>query len=165
MSEHTRRQMLRAGLGAVAGSVVLGGSTASRRPRHGLTGRSRRAHGPGWRGDPGTETAPVGPVMGTDDGSGRGSPVLVHAKPRVDGKPKVTAPAISDEFTGADLGEQWVWQANAEKSWWSLRRRPGRLTLTCLPSPDTHDLRLPVPPGHAPRRTRSASRAGRARSR
>lgn len=25
MSEHTRRQMLRAGLGAVAGSVVLGG--------------------------------------------------------------------------------------------------------------------------------------------
>jgi beta-xylosidase len=82
------------------------------------------------------------PVMGTDDGNGRGSPVLVNAKPRVDGKVRVTAPAISDEFTGTELGEQWVWQANAERSWWSLRRRPGRLTLTCRPSADSHDLRL-----------------------
>jgi beta-xylosidase len=52
----------------------------------------------------------------------------------------VTAPATSDEFTGAELGEQWVWQANADPTWWALRRN--RLVLTCRPSPVTHDLRL-----------------------
>jgi beta-xylosidase len=81
------------------------------------------------------------PVMGTDDGSGRGSPVLVHAKPSVEGRSRVSAPATSDEFTGPKLGEQWSWQANADPSWWSLRRRPGRLTLACRPSPVTDDLR------------------------
>ncbi|SMD27541.1 glycoside hydrolase family 43 protein [Kibdelosporangium aridum] len=82
------------------------------------------------------------PVMGTDDGTGRGTPVLVYTKPRVDGRVKVTAPATSDEFTGPELGNQWVWQANANSAWWSLRRFPSRLRLVCWPSPDTHDLRL-----------------------
>ena len=81
------------------------------------------------------------PVMGDDDGSGLGSPVLVHAKPRVDGRVQVTAPATSDEFTGPELGKQWVWQANADRAWWSLRRHPSRLVLECWPSPVTHDLR------------------------
>jgi beta-xylosidase len=35
-----------------------------------------------------------------------------------------------------------VWQANADPDWWSLRRRPGRLSLTCRPSADHGDLRL-----------------------
>lgn len=80
------------------------------------------------------------PVMGVDDGNGLGSPVLVHSKPRAGGPVRVTAPATSDEFTGAELGEQWVWQANADPTWWALRRN--RLVLTCRPSPVTHDLRL-----------------------
>jgi len=80
------------------------------------------------------------PVMGVDDGNGLGSPVLVHAKPRVGGRPPVTAPATSDEFTAPELGRQWVWQANADPAWWSLRRH--RLTLACRPHPNSHDLRL-----------------------
>ncbi|GAB3462861.1 glycoside hydrolase family 43 protein [Actinophytocola sediminis] len=80
------------------------------------------------------------PVMGTDDGNGLGSPVLVHTKPRVDRPERVTAPATSDEFTAPGLSEQWVWQANADPAWWRLRRN--RLTLDCSPSPVTHDLRL-----------------------
>ncbi|HEX2299463.1 MAG TPA: glycoside hydrolase 43 family protein [Pseudonocardiaceae bacterium] len=80
------------------------------------------------------------PVMGVDDGTGLGSPVLVHTKPRVDGPVRVTAPAISDEFSGRKLGRQWVWQANADRDWWSLRQH--RLMLSCRPSPVTHDLRL-----------------------
>ncbi len=79
------------------------------------------------------------PVMGADDGTGTGSPVLIHAKPRVSGSPRVTAPASSDEFTGPMLGEQWTWQANSDDSWWALRR--DRLVLTCRPSPLTSDLR------------------------
>ncbi len=82
------------------------------------------------------------PVMGTDDGSGRGTPVLVHTKPRVNGRTEVTAPASGDEFTGAELGGQWMWQANADPAWWSLRRSPGRLALVCQPSPVADDLRL-----------------------
>lgn len=82
------------------------------------------------------------PVMGADDGSGRGTPVAVHTKPRVDVRTRVTAPATGDEFTGAALGRQWSWQANADPAWWSVRRFPSRLALVCRPSPVTHDLRL-----------------------
>ncbi|CAM5656431.1 Glycoside hydrolase OS=Streptomyces antimycoticus OX=68175 GN=SANT12839_010750 PE=3 SV=1 [Streptomyces antimycoticus] len=85
------------------------------------------------------------PVMGTDDGSGRGAPVLVHTKPRVVGRTEVTAPASSDDFSGAELGRQWMWQANADPAWWSLRHSPGRLALVCQPSPVADDLRL-LPP-------------------
>lgn len=80
------------------------------------------------------------PVMGDDDGSGRGKPVLVHRKPVVGRPSKICAPASSDEFTGNRLGEQWTWQANADPSWSSLRG--GRLHLACPPSADTADLRL-----------------------
>jgi beta-xylosidase len=79
------------------------------------------------------------PVMGQDDGSGRGSPVLVYHKPAVPGHVPITAPASSDEFTGRRLGEQWTWQANADPSWASLRG--GRLRLACPPSPNAGDLR------------------------
>lgn len=82
------------------------------------------------------------PVMGVDNGAGLGSPVLVHAKPRVARRVPVTAPATSDEFTGPRLGAQWSWQANANADWWSLRRPPGRLKLECWPSEATEDLRL-----------------------
>lgn len=80
------------------------------------------------------------PVMGDDDGSGRGTPVLVHGKPAVGRPSKICAPASSDEFTGHRLGEQWTWQANSDPSWASLRG--GRLRLVCPPSADTADLRL-----------------------
>ncbi|MFD7503721.1 glycoside hydrolase 43 family protein [Streptomyces sp. NPDC059850] len=82
------------------------------------------------------------PVMGHDDGSGRGTPVPVHTKPRVHGRTKVTAPASGDEFTGPELGKQWSWQANADPAWWSFRHFPRRLALACRPSPVSHDLRL-----------------------
>ncbi|MGO4431578.1 glycoside hydrolase, partial [Streptomyces sp. MCAF7] len=55
---------------------------------------------------------------------------------------RVPAPATGDEFTSAELGKQWSWQANADPVWWSLRRFPSRLALVCRPSPVTHDLRL-----------------------
>ncbi|MBI0385003.1 glycoside hydrolase, partial [Streptomyces albiflaviniger] len=71
-----------------------------------------------------------------------GVPVLVHTKPRVEGRTEVTAPATGDDFTGTELGKQWMWQANADPAWWSLRRLPGRLALVCRPSPVAHDLRL-----------------------
>ncbi|WP_433171810.1 glycoside hydrolase family 43 protein [Actinoallomurus sp. CA-150999] len=80
------------------------------------------------------------PVMGEDDGSGRGKPVLVYRKPAVGRPSKITAPASGDEFTGHRLGEQWTWQANSDPSWASLRG--GRLRLACPPSADTADLRL-----------------------
>jgi beta-xylosidase len=80
------------------------------------------------------------PVMGVDDGTGLGSPVLVHTKPRVAGPVRVTAPPTSDEFTERELGKQWVWQANANDDWWSLRRQ--RLALACWPSQVTNDLRM-----------------------
>ncbi|GAA2683935.1 MULTISPECIES: glycoside hydrolase 43 family protein [Actinosynnema] len=79
------------------------------------------------------------PVMGVDDGAGLGSPVAVHAKPRV-APSRITAPPTGDDFAGPALGAQWVWQANADRRWWSLRGRG--LTLACAPSPDTSDLRL-----------------------
>ncbi|MGI5229318.1 glycoside hydrolase family 43 protein [Actinoallomurus sp. CA-142502] len=80
------------------------------------------------------------PVMGDDDGSGRGTPVLVHRKPAVGRPSKICAPAGSDEFTGHRLGEQWFWQANSDPSWGSPHG--GRLRLACPPSADTADLRL-----------------------
>ena len=82
------------------------------------------------------------PVMGDDDGSGRGTPVLTHTKPRVHGRTRVTAPATGDEFTGPELGKQWSWQANADPAWWSFRHFPRRLALACRPGPGGHDLRL-----------------------
>lgn len=80
------------------------------------------------------------PVMGRDDGTGRGEPIAVHAKPDVPGRVPITAPASSDAFTGGALGGQWMWQANSDPAWWRLRG--GRLRLACVPSADTADLRL-----------------------
>jgi beta-xylosidase len=80
------------------------------------------------------------PVMGVDDGTGQGSPVLVHRKPDVPGRTRITAPAGSDDFAGHTPGLQWTWQANAAPAWASVRA--GRLSLVCVPSANSADLRL-----------------------
>nr|WP_281427998.1 hypothetical protein [Streptomyces yatensis] len=73
------------------------------------------------------------------------------------------APASGDEFTRAEPGGQWMWQANADPAWWSLRRSPGRLALVCQPSPVADDLRpvphvLTGPAGQGPRRRHGTAR-------
>lgn len=84
------------------------------------------------------------PAMGVDDGTGLGSPVLVHRKPDVPGRTRITAPAGGDEFAGhrhgLTPGPQWMWQANGDPAWSSVRA--GRLSLVCVPSADADDLRL-----------------------
>lgn len=58
------------------------------------------------------------PVIGADaDGDGKGQPVMVHAKPRVDGKVLMTTPQDADQFDRPSLGQQWQWQANPKPTW------------------------------------------------
>jgi beta-xylosidase len=74
------------------------------------------------------------PVIGYDrEGTGKGEPVLVHAKPNVEAphQPIVT-PQTSDEFNHPSLGLQWQYQANHKKEWASLTQKKGVLTLRAV---------------------------------
>ena len=78
------------------------------------------------------------PVIGADPGgTGRGEPVLVHAKPNVGRTWPVAVPLTSDEFDGRALGLQWQWNANPRAGWASLKQRRGFLRLACVPAPRT----------------------------
>jgi beta-xylosidase len=78
------------------------------------------------------------PVIGDDpDHTGKGQPVLVHAKPNVGKTYPVTAPQTSDEFDGQTLGLQWQWNANPRDEWISFSAHPGFLRLTSVPLPKT----------------------------
>ena len=84
------------------------------------------------------------PVIGNDpDHTGKGEPVLVHAKPRVAAQP-VATPQTSDEFGGQTLGLQWQWNANPPASWASLTARPGWLRLASVPVPPTRNNGAPT---------------------
>jgi beta-xylosidase len=80
------------------------------------------------------------PVIGEDpSGSGKGQPVLVHAKPALPPQPPAS-PATSDDFTAPGLGLQWQWQANPGAGWYSLSANPGHLRLFAQPSPRPDNL-------------------------
>jgi beta-xylosidase len=73
------------------------------------------------------------PVIGSDPGNtGKGEPVLTHAKPEVGGIYPSAVPQTSDEFDGPALGLQWQWNANPRREWASLDARPHFLRLNCL---------------------------------
>ena len=72
------------------------------------------------------------PVIGDDkNNTGTGEPVLQHAKP-VAGKFELKAPATSDEFSSANLGFQWQWNANWKADWFSLSARKNYLRLFAI---------------------------------
>jgi beta-xylosidase len=75
------------------------------------------------------------PVIGWDpDGNGRGEPVARWRKPAL--PPQLSAaPLTSDEFDGGRLGLQWQWQANPDRTWWSMTEAPGALRLFSQPLP------------------------------
>ncbi|MBC6458219.1 glycoside hydrolase 43 family protein [Actinomadura sp. HBU206391] len=79
------------------------------------------------------------PVMGADDGTGRGSPVPAHRRPLVPRPGPVCAPAVDDDFSGPGLGPQWSWQANPDPAWWSLSA--AGLRLVCRGAGQGGDLR------------------------
>jgi beta-xylosidase len=75
------------------------------------------------------------PVIGSDPGgTGKGEPVLSHAKPDVGGACPEAEPQTSDEFDGTTLGLAWQWNANPKPDWASLAARPGYLRLACVPA-------------------------------
>jgi beta-xylosidase len=76
------------------------------------------------------------PVIGADPGgTGRGEPVLVHAKPDIGRSYPAAEPQTSDEFSSPPLGLQWQWNANPRPEWASLTAHPGCLRLACRPQP------------------------------
>jgi beta-xylosidase len=76
------------------------------------------------------------PVIGVDaNKDGKGEPVSAFRKPNTARRSKPESPQTTDEFTSRDLGFQWQWHANFEKTWSSLVSRPGWLRLISLPLP------------------------------
>ncbi|MDP0502000.1 MAG: glycoside hydrolase 43 family protein [Verrucomicrobiota bacterium JB022] len=73
------------------------------------------------------------PVMGeADDIATCGVPVLIHPKPALPAQ-KVAVPPTSDDFSSGQLGRQWQWQANPQRSWASLPGGSTGLRLACVP--------------------------------
>ena len=76
------------------------------------------------------------PVIGDDPhGSGKGQPVLVHAKPVQTGAPVSSLPG-SDDFSSPTLALHWQWEANTDPSCCSLSERPGYLRLKARAAAD-----------------------------
>ncbi len=71
------------------------------------------------------------PVIGNN-----GEPVATFKKPATVKASAVTTPVESDEFDGAELGEQWQWQANPQANWALPSKALGVLRLFCLPMPE-----------------------------
>lgn len=53
-------------------------------------------------------------------GNDYGEPVIEYEKPDVGEVYEITEPDTSDEFEKSTLGLQWQWNANYEKSWYSI---------------------------------------------
>jgi beta-xylosidase len=76
------------------------------------------------------------PVIGVDkDGDGKGEPVLVYKKPKVEKSYQIAVPATSDEFDKNTMGLQWQWQANPQPYWAFLSQ--GKLRLFSYQIPDS----------------------------
>lgn len=77
------------------------------------------------------------PVIGIDkDGDGKGEPVLIYKKPMVGKTFTITTPAESDEFSTAQLGLQWQWEANPAGTW-AFPTTNGSLRLFSVYKPDS----------------------------
>jgi len=86
------------------------------------------------------------PVIGNDpDGDGKGQPVALFRKPRIDAETAITAPATSDDFDTPTLGLQWQWQANPQPGWYSLTATPATLRLES--QPQANEVNLYAQPG------------------
>ncbi|POX36998.1 glycoside hydrolase [Streptomyces sp. Ru73] len=68
-----------------------------------------------------------------------GEPVRVHRKPDLPPQPPA-APATDDDFPGGRFGPQWQWTAHPAEGWAPPHSGDG-LRLTCVRTPDVHDLR------------------------
>ena len=78
------------------------------------------------------------PVIGEDkDRDGCGEPVLTWKKPDVGQKYPIETPAESDEFSAAELGFQWQWQANPMDWWYFVNQEKGVLSLYSVPMPES----------------------------
>lgn len=55
--------------------------------------------------------------------------IITYPKPDVGKTYAVNAPKTSDEFDGKQLGLQWQWNHNPDRSNWSLKERPGYMRL------------------------------------
>lgn len=73
------------------------------------------------------------PFIGEDyDGNGIGEPVKVCAKPNTGVSNKPSHPQTSDSFDGPEIGIQWQFNHNPDKSRLSLTERPGSLAIRPL---------------------------------
>ena len=78
------------------------------------------------------------PVIGmSQDGQGKGEPVLTWKKPEVGRSYPAAEPQTSDEFNSWRLGLQWQWEGNPNAQWMSLEERPGWLRMYSQRLPDT----------------------------
>ncbi|WP_443944922.1 glycoside hydrolase 43 family protein [Pedobacter sp. AW1-32] len=77
------------------------------------------------------------PVIGADENnSGKGTPVSVYKKPNVGKTYPIQTPADNDEFSTAQLGLQWQWQANPQPTWLFTDAAAGILKLYTAKIPD-----------------------------
>lgn len=77
------------------------------------------------------------PVIGIDrNGDGKGEPVISYKKPNVGKVYPIQTPVESDEFSTAQLGLQWQWQANPQPTWLFTDATRGLLKLYTSKIPD-----------------------------
>ncbi|MFD2584852.1 glycoside hydrolase 43 family protein [Pedobacter vanadiisoli] len=77
------------------------------------------------------------PVIGIDrNGDGKGEPVISYKKPNVGKVYPIETPVESDEFSTAQLGLQWQWQANPQPTWLFTDATGGLLKLYTSKIPD-----------------------------
>ena len=70
------------------------------------------------------------PCMGMDiNHDNVGEPVQEWRKPDVGRSCPILIPKTSDEFEAKELGLQWQWHANPQKTWYSLTELPGHIRL------------------------------------
>ncbi len=70
------------------------------------------------------------PEMGIDlDDNGIGEPVYVFNKPDIVSKVGTVTPQTNDDFSSAELGLQWQWEALYKSEWYSLSENEGSLRL------------------------------------
>lgn len=79
------------------------------------------------------------PFIGQEqNGDGIGEPVseweIPHTREKMCTEKKRGIP-VSDEFDREELGLQWQWQANPQKTWYSLTEKPGCLRMYMLNNP------------------------------
>lgn len=76
------------------------------------------------------------PFIGEEkNGDGIGEPVETWKKPAAPEDGRVYGIRTDDDFSEKELSLIWQWQANPDRSWYSLEKEQGRLSLFCLANP------------------------------